>query len=301
MSVRAPVGPVNIATEKCCIGRGLASIKGNEQILQSYLFHILKNKENEICGNKGAAFDSITRKDIEAIQIPLPPLEVQEDIVKELDGYQAVIDGAQKVIDNWKPTLPINPNWEKVKLGDVCDVRDGTHDSPKYHETGYPLITSKNLTNGKIDFSNINYISKEDYEKICQRSNVDNGDVLYAMIGTIGNPVIVEKDRDFAIKNVALFKVGENNQKLNNKFLKCILDEVTKDFNMQSVGGTQKFVSLKFIRNYQIPLPPLNEQQEIISAISVEENAVEECKKLIQLHQEKINTKIKSIWGDDSE
>ena len=301
MSVRAPVGPVNIATEKCCIGRGLALIRAKEQVIQSYLFHILRNKENEIIGNKGAAFDSITKKDIESIQIPLPPLELQEEIVKELDGYQAVIDGAQKVVDNWKPTLPINPNWEKVKLGDVCDVRDGTHDSPKYYEIGYPLVTSKNLINGKIDFTNINYISKEDYDKICQRSNVDNGDVLYAMIGTIGNPVVVEKNRDFAIKNVALFKVGECNQKLNNKYLKYLLDNLTTDFNNQAIGGTQKFVSLKFIRNYHIPLPSLETQEEMVSKIEKEEYAIEECRKLIELHKEKINTKIQSIWGDSCE
>ena len=174
-----------------------------------------------------------------------------------------------------------NCKWEMVKLGDVCDVRDGTHDSPKYHETGYPLVTSKNLINGEIDFSNINYISKEDYEKICQRSNVDNGDVLYAMIGTIGNPVVVKKDRDFAIKNVALFKVGENNQKLNNKFLKYLLDNVTKDFNSQAVGGTQKFVSLKFIRNYQVPLPPLEVQEEIVKELDGYQAVIDGAQKVI--------------------
>ena len=249
----------------------------------------------------GGAQPNISQGIIKNLQIPLPPLEVQEEIVKELDGYQAVIDGAQKVVDNWKPTLPINPNWEKVKLGDVCDVRDGTHDSPKYYEIGYPLVTSKNLINGKIDFTNINYISKEDYDKICQRSNVDNGDVLYAMIGTIGNPVVVEKNRDFAIKNVALFKVGECNQKLNNKYLKYLLDNLTTDFNNQAIGGTQKFVSLKFIRNYHIPLPSLETQEEMVSKIEKEEYAIEECRKLIELHKEKINTKIQSIWGDSCE
>lgn len=92
MSVRAPVGPVNIATKKCCIGRGLASIRAKEQIVQSYLFHMLKNKENEIIGNKGATFDSITRKDIEAIQILLPPPEIQKEIVSKIKEEEKAIE-----------------------------------------------------------------------------------------------------------------------------------------------------------------------------------------------------------------
>lgn len=109
---------------------------------------------------------------------------------------------------NFKHTdLGLIPHdWEVKTLGEICDVRDGTHDSPRYVKSGYPLVTSKNLTNGVIDFANIQYISKVDYDKINERSKADIGDVLYAMIGTIGNPVLITKEPNFAIKNVALFK-----------------------------------------------------------------------------------------------
>ena len=100
--------------------------------------------------------------------------------------------------------------WEMVRLGDVCDVRDGTHDSPQYVDNGYPLVTSKNVVDGKIDITNVNYISKVDMDKINERSKVDNGDIIMPMIGTIGNPIIVEVDFDFAIKNVALIKFNRN-------------------------------------------------------------------------------------------
>ena len=63
-------------------------------------------------------------------------------------------------------------SWPTVKLGDVCDVRDGTHDSPKYIESGYPLITSKNLVAGFIDKSNVSYISEEDYKNKIGRAHV---------------------------------------------------------------------------------------------------------------------------------
>lgn len=301
MSVRAPVGPVNIAIDQCCIGRGLAAIRCKERINTSFLFYILKSMENQIKGNGGAVFDSISRKDIENIEIPLPPMSVQEVIVKELDAYQAIIDGAQKVVDNWKPTFTINPDWEKVKLSNVCDVRDGTHDSPKPQQVGYPLVTSKNLVDGKIDFANTIFISKEDHINICKRSNVDDGDVLFAMIGTIGNPVVVKKDREFSIKNVALFKVGNNNSKLNNCYLKYILEVSTQELNNKAIGGNQKFVGLGYLRNYEIPLPSLEEQKAIVAQIEQEKQYVEACKKLIELNKQKISNKIKSIWNCDNE
>ena len=104
---------------------------------------------------------------------------------------------------------------EKVKLGDICDVRDGTHNSPKYHDSGYPLVTSKNLSKGFVDFTDCNLISKEDYDKINIRSKVDVGDILMPMIGTVGNPVIVQIEPEFAIKNVALIKFYKDSKVLN--------------------------------------------------------------------------------------
>ena len=100
----------------------------------------------------------------------------------------------------------IPSSWRWVRFSEVMDVRDGTHDSPKYIETGIPLVTSKNISGGGLYFSNVKYISREDADKINERSNVDTGDILFAMIGSIGNPVIVNKDREFCVKNVALFK-----------------------------------------------------------------------------------------------
>jgi type I restriction enzyme S subunit len=100
------------------------------------------------------------------------------------------------------------PNdWSIAISGDILDVRDGTHDTPKYIDDNiHPLVTSKNLKNGKIDLSNVKYISRENFNEIGKRSKVDIGDVLFAMIGTIGNPVVIKTEPNFAIKNIGLFK-----------------------------------------------------------------------------------------------
>jgi type I restriction enzyme S subunit len=160
------------------------------------------------------------------------------------------------------------PDWKWVKANDIMDVRDGTHDSPKSVEKGIPLVTSKNLVDGKIDFSTCNLISEVDHEAISRRSAVDTGDILYAMIGTIGNPVIVDKKNDFSIKNVALFKFTKSKE-VCNKFIYHLLNSgiAVRQFQSNSRGGTQKFVSLGNIRELQIPLPPLPEQKRIAAIL----------------------------------
>ena len=299
ISVRAPVGPVNLSTNEICIGRGLAAIRDKSgKTIQRYLFYLLKQKQADISRNTGSTFESINKQDIQKIKIPLPPLEVQRELVSEIEGYEKVIDGARQVVKHWKPTIKINPTWPLIKLGDICDVRDGTHDSPKYISKGIPLITSKNLKNHKITFDNINFISEQDHIKISKRSRVDDGDVLFGMIGTIGNPVVVSKNREFSIKNVALFKFKQN-KKLLNYFLQILLDsKFTEDhLIIKSRGGSQKFVSLADLRNFKIPLPPLEVQREIVSKIEQERQFVESNKKLIECFKQKIDTAITSIYS----
>lgn len=160
----------------------------------------------------------------------------------------------------------IPTSWSFARMKNVLDVRDGTHDSPKYYREGIPFVTSKNLKNGCIDFTTCKLISEDDSKKFNERSRVDDFDILFAMIGTIGNPTIVKKDRDFSIKNVALFK-NINRNLLSEVWIKFVLESVTARMKNDAQGGLQPFVSLDFLRNYLIPIPPQNEQTRIITAI----------------------------------
>lgn len=166
-------------------------------------------------------------------------------------------------------------SWEWVRFQDVLDVRDGTHDTPKYIKQGVPLVTSKNLTNGNISLDNVKYISMEDHIKISERSNVENDDILFAMIGSIGNPVIVKKDIDFSIKNVALFKYYKKGL-IEPKYLYYYLLFSQENMKEQSSGGVQSFVSLTFLRNYIFPLPPLAEQKRIVEKVDTIMNMLDE-------------------------
>jgi type I restriction enzyme, S subunit len=160
----------------------------------------------------------------------------------------------------------IPESWEWVRLSEIIDVRDGTHDTPKYVANGVPLVTSKNLKQGEIDFDNVKFISIEDSEKINMRSGVDDGDILFAMIGSIGNPVLVNKTRDFSIKNMALFKPIKNTL-FNMEYLLNYLQLEQESMKRKAAGGVQSFVSLTFLRQYLIPLPPIEEQKRIVAKI----------------------------------
>ena len=105
-------------------------------------------------------------------------------------------------------------SWIVTKLSEITDVRDGTHDSPKQKPMGKKLVTSKHLINGKVNHESAYFISEEDFEKINQRSKVDQWDLLFAMIGTgtVGQLALIsESSPDYAIKNVGLIKTKDKN------------------------------------------------------------------------------------------
>lgn len=189
-------------------------------------------------------------------------------------------------------------NLVRYSLNELVDVRDGTHDSPKYVNDGFPLITSKNLVNGSVDFENVNFITETDFDSINKRSKVDEGDILYSMIGSIGNFAIVNFEPRFAIKNVALFKF--KNSKLSSKYFIYYIksNEFTTQIEKQSKGGTQKFVTLKILRNIQIPLPPLPQQQKIANILDAADALRQNDKALIAKYDELTQALFLDMFGD---
>ncbi len=266
-----------------------------------YIYNILKAKQDYIYSlQSGMGIPHIYAKDLIDYKIPLPPLEVQEEIVKELDGYQAVIDGAQKVIDNWKPTLPINPEWEMVRLGDICEVQSG----------GTPLKNQREYwDNGDIAWyssGELNDIyTKDSIQKITplglKNSNAKlfpKGSLLVGMYDTAAFKMsILDQDATF---NQAISGIKPND-KIDMYFLYLYFTENRESYMKQRAGVRQQNLNKGFICDIKIPIPSLEEQKYIVSKVENERIVIEQCKKLIKLHQEKNNTKIQSIWGDSCE
>ena len=297
LSSRAPIGKVAITTREMYCNQGFKNLICSDTIFNKYLYFWLKGKTDYLNSlGRGATFKEISKSIVENIQIPLPPIQSQQYIVSELDKINELIclkKEQLKDYDNLAQSIfyemfgdPVanDKKWDIESLGKVCDVRDGTHDSPQYlQESPYILITSKNLVNGKIDYSNVNYISEEDYIAINKRSQVDDGDIIMAMIGTIGNPIIVKlEEHKFCIKNVALIKFF-NDSLVSNKYVHSLLNNESylTFIKSQNKGGTQKFVALGTIRKLPIPIPPLSYQQQFAQRIELIEKQKAEIQSTI--------------------
>ena len=189
-----------------------------------------------------------------------------ESVIFRRDNSHYEKRGSDEVCIDDEIPFEIPETWCWAKMGSCLDVRDGTHDTPKYVPEGIPLVTSKNLCNGEIDFSTAKFISKEAHLAISQRSKVDAGDIMYAMIGSIGNPVLYNGNVEFSIKNMALFKKISNGLDMEYVYWFLYLSQDTmKKF---ASGGVQSFVSLSYLRSYWIPVPPIQEQHRIVTAIN---------------------------------
>lgn len=234
----------------------------------------------------GARMDgllNINKKDFFKIKFEVPtPVEQSliSTILQKLDQTITLHEEKKRQLDRLKSALlqkmfadksgypavrfeGFSNEWEQRKLGEITDVRDGTHASPHYVNSGFPLLTSKNISNGCINYHEVNYISEYDFHLINERSKVDVNDILMGMIGTIGNLALVQEKPNFAIKNVALIK---NTGSIDYRFLFQNLqtDYIERELSDNMDGGTQKFMSLKKIRNLSITFPTLlNEQDKI--------------------------------------
>ena len=167
--------------------------------------------------------------------------------------------------------------WKTYTASDFCiKVTDGTHDSPKPKDSGHYLITSKHLKDNCIDFSLAYRISEEDYQKIIKRSNVVQHDILFSMIGTIGNIVrITAPIVDFAVKNMAIFKMGGN--ELKSKWLYYWLQSPSAKEYIASrlAGSTQAYLTLDSIRQYPISSPSEVEMKKIVDILQSIDDKIE--------------------------
>ena len=200
------------------------------------------------------------------LSINLPPLPTQQKIATILSSLDDKIELNNKINTNLEQQAQaLFKNWfvdcmnSTTKMSDIIDVRDGTHDSPKPQESGYLLVTSKHLEAYSINPTDANFITKEDYDKINERSKVDNGDILLSMIGTVGIvSLVIDNPVTWAIKNMGLFKTSkvEDLKYYLLNYLKS--DDVRNYIEQHLAGSTQKYISLSELRNLPINIPEKN-------------------------------------------
>ena len=178
--------------------------------------------------------------------------------------------------------------WVLQKAAEFCaSVRDGTHDSPKSVEGGgKPLVTSKVVKQGVVRVEDAYLISEKDYRKINERSKVDRWDILMTMIGTVGECAIVKDDPDYAIKNIALFKMAGDEEK--SKWLYYYLTSPTGQGALRGNfrGSSQQYISLDQLRNLEVPVPEKDVRSRIVAILSDYDSAIDNARRQIALLEE---------------
>ncbi len=310
MSVRAPVGPVNFATQKICIGRGLAAIRAEKLVDKEFLYNFLVKHENEIEGNTGAVFNSINKKQIENIEIPLPPLPEQQRIVAILDEAFAAIakakanaeqnlKNAKELFESYLQSVFENKGegWEEKRLGDknLLEIIDG--DRGKNYPTikdfldeGFCLfMNTKNVRPDGFEFNTTMFIN-EAKDKSMGKGKLRRNDVVMTTRGTIGNLGVYNDEVEFEhIRiNSGMLIFRPNQTQIISEYLFEILRSgiIKEQIKKHVSGAAQPQLPIKTIVNFTVPIPKsLKTQQTIVQKLDA---LSAETQKLEAIYQRKI-------------
>jgi restriction endonuclease S subunit len=252
----------------------------------------------------GTSRQRISRKNLEQIEIPLPPLDVQEKIVAELDGYRKVIEGARQVIANYKPTIKIDSEWPMAELCDLVHlVSSGATPlggKENYLKCGILFIRSQNVLRGHCDFSNVAFISPELHQDM-SRSCVRKHDILLNITGaSIGRCAVYDED-DEANVNQHVCIIRPKQDALDPHYLCSLINEPEfQNFIMRTQSGaSRQALNYQQIRNFCVALPPLDVQRRIAAELEAERTLVEASRELIARMEKKIQSRLAEIWGEE--
>jgi type I restriction enzyme M protein len=258
----------------------------NKFILSDYLALLISNPPLKLelaKYAKGANILHLSNSDLKILQFPLPPLEVQQEIVSQLDIYQKIIDGAKQVVDNYKPEIKIDPEWEELKLKEISENLDSKRKP----------VTKSDRTKGIFPYYGasgiVDYVEDYIFDENLLLISEDGANLLARV-----TPIAFSVSGKVWVNNhahVLKFKSFET-----QKFVELYLNQTNLEIYI--TGAAQPKLNQDTLNNIKIPLPPLDIQKQIVARIEEEQQMVNATKKLIELYQGKIKEKIDEVWGE---
>jgi type I restriction enzyme M protein len=288
------LGKVNVLDiVEAAISRQLMAIRPNGAD-PAYVYSLISAKfEHFQSLADGAAIPGVTRGQVLDFRIPLPPLEVQKEIVAEIEGYQKVIDGARAVLDNYRPHIPIHPDWPMVPLGEICSLggaitTDVDFSLPYFGADSIESSTGKLL---KTQTAQSQRVNGPVYEFSGER-------LLYSKIRPYLNKLTVVDLRGYCSSD--MYPLLPDSSKVHITFLATYM--LSDTFNERIRGYYERANIPKINRSQlfevEIPLPPLATQQAIVDEIEAEQALVAANRELIDRFEKKIQTTLARIWGE---
>ncbi|MCT7605599.1 restriction endonuclease subunit S [Aliarcobacter butzleri] len=313
MSYKLSIGKMAFTSQDLYTNEAIVAlnIKIND-LDKKFLYYYLLNADLEKTTDRAVKGKTLNKAKIEQIHIQFPPLQQQEKIVKVLDLTSNLIEKQKELLEKYDLFLkskfiemfgdPItNPmGWEVVKLENICNkITDGTHNSPPMSENGFKYITAKHIKENKIDFEkDETYISEEEHKKIFSRCNPMKGDVLYIKDGaTTGIACINTLEEEFSLlSSVALLKPSLN---IKSEYIVLYLNNksVKENILLNMAGGAIKRLTIKKIKDIEIPVPNIELQNKFASIVekieTIKEKENQKLKQMNDLHNSMMNKAFK--------
>jgi type I restriction enzyme M protein len=272
-------GAYNVALIKC--------INNKERLLNDYLYHLLKSNiiQNKIIElSDRAAQAGVNPEHLKDTLIPLPPIEVQQEIVRELEQYQKIIDGAKQVVDNYNPVIDINPSWEIKELGDVYLENLDSKRKP---------VTKSVRTNGEYPYYGasgiVDYVEEYIFNEPLLLISEDGANLI-----TRNTPIAFSVDGKIWVNNHA--HILKFNTPITQKYIENYINQI--DISKFVTGSAQPKLNQQNLNLIPIPVPSMEIQQSIVERIESERQIIEGNKKLIEIYTQKIQDRINKIWGE---
>jgi type I restriction enzyme M protein len=241
---------------------------------------------------------------IKEVKIPLPPLPIQQELVAEIESYQKIIDGARQVVENYKPRIDIEPEWEMVELGAICDkIQYGSSVPLNTQKLGYKtfrmneIIGGAMIDNGSMKFTDM---PKMNFEKL----SLKPGDILFNRTNSfelVGKTGIFNLSGEYTFASY-LIRLIINQGKAIPQYVNLVMNTDTfqtgiKQFASRAVG--QSNINAKSLAAYRIPFPTLSTQQAIVARIEHEQDLVTTNRELVEVFEGRIKKIVEKVWRSE--
>ena len=271
---------VTWASGKIWVNNHAHIIEGNGTVLLRFLYHYIQTIDVSplIHGN----IPKLTGGDFRALTIPVPPLEVQREIVRILDTFTELTGDLTEILSKefiarkqqyayYRDMLLTHSSKTKIcKLVDICEsIADGDHMPPPKASDGVPFITISNITEqNKIDFSNTMFVPRSYYDALADKRKPHSGDILYTVVGSYGIPVCIEQDSEFVFqRHIAILRPRPENIKARYMFHAMQSSAFKAQADKAAKGAAQKTIGLSSLAEMTLPVPDMHVQERLIHVL----------------------------------